>query len=212
MSLLLLVNYWVDLFANQESYNRHELIDLVGILRQEMGRLLGGEDSHLRLASFLAGTFLALVLTLLGGLLSPDLDAAPDYASDQFPNYFFQSVLLVLVLHLIWPALLTQISLSPDHWSYRLLRLDLPFLLALSVGLATLSLSLWGIYHQLHFLYCLGNLGFCLVYAGYRLRVEEKKAVQAVDDEVSDLEDTSNIEDTEGTEDYNLTASNTDKL
>ena len=41
-----------------------------------------------------------------------------------------------------------------------------------------MNLSLWGLYHEMHFLYCITNIVFCLGYASYRLSVEEKKLVK----------------------------------
>ena len=178
IALLLLFNYWIYLFRTQDNFSREELVNAPVIIRTELGRLLGGQDRLLRILSFLWGMLGAWALTLLGGFLAPDLSPAPDHASDQVPNYFFQSVLSLFVLHLIWPALKDMSAYGDggsQSWLHRLFRLDLPFFLSLSIGLAAMNLALWGLYHEMNFFYCILNLSLCLGYASYRLGSEEKK-------------------------------------
>lgn len=180
IALVLLLNYWIYLFETRENYSREEIVNVPKILKTELGRLLAGQDMSLRVVSFVGGLFTAWALTFLGGFLAPDLSPAPDYAADQVPNYFFQSGLFLFILHLIWPAF-KDISASSQKqfWLQGLARLDLPFFISLSVGLAAMNLSLWGLYHEMHFLYCVMNLLLCLGYASYRLRAEEQKLVKA---------------------------------
>ena len=188
MALLLLFNYWIYLFRTQDSFSREEIINVPRIVQVELGRLLGGQDMPLRVLSFLGGIFVAWALTLLGGFLSPDLSPAPDYASDQVPNYFFQSALSIFILHLIWPAFKDMsASLQSQVWLHKLIHLDLPFFLSLSIALGAINLILWGLYHEMHFFYCILNLGLCLSYASYRLGSEEKKLGDAKAEEENPL-------------------------
>ena len=187
-ALLLLFNYWIYLFRTQDSYSREEIINVPKIVRIEFGRLLSGQDMFLRILSFSGGMLAVWALTLLGGFLSPDLSPAPDHAADQVPNYFFQSGLFLFILHLIWPAFKDVGSrLQGQPWLQRLSCLDLPFFLSLSLGLAAMNLSLWGLYHEMHFLYCIINISLCVAYASYRLGAEEKKLFKAEEEKESTL-------------------------
>ncbi len=138
--------------------------------------LIGKERQYLGLLMFVSGIFIAFAFTALGGLLSPDLSPAPDYASDQLANYFFQSFLLLLALHFIWPVILDMTKdSSSSSWLHAFLMQDQAFFLALSCALAAMNCTLWGIYHEMRFSFTCSNSILCLAYAGFRLRMGSKK-------------------------------------
>ncbi len=172
--VILLLNYWTFLFSSQEKFSKGELIGIPSILRQEIKRLLGGEYSWIRCLNFFFGVLTSWILTLLGGLFSPDSGNIPDHASAEVPNYFFQSILFLLILHLMKPSL-KEIEFNENRHSflYHFLSCELLFFLGLSIALPSITIVLWGIYHKMNFLFCLINLILCLSYAFYRLRREE---------------------------------------
>lgn len=177
--IALVFDYWLQLFRRKDSYDREELIDFVYILQRQFELLTSRGDATLNYLGLVSGLGVAWLLTLFGGLLSPDQTAmSPDHAENQVPNYFFQSILFVGVLHAIWPSMreFAQDRGGPDGFLARLLDTELPFFFALCVTLASISLSLWGVYHEMNFLFCLVNAALCIAYAMYRLRQAREEA------------------------------------
>ena len=171
LALILVLNYYIFLFRSRENVNRKEVFPIHKIVYNELGRLLMNKNAAPRLISFLLGILCVWMLTLLGGFLAPDLSIAADYAASQIPNYFFQSVIFVLILHLFWPALMETVPLQTRIMK-DLGNLNFPFLFSLSLGLAAMNISLWGLYHELSFIYCIINASLCLGYGSYRLNLE----------------------------------------
>ncbi len=179
IALLLLFNYWLYLFHNKESYTRQEIFDISKILLNEASRLFNSNDRTFRILIFTSGIFTGLALSALGGILSPNLSKAPDYAASQLPNYFFQSVLFLFILHLIWPSVRNlRLYRKEMNWLWQFGKLELLYFFGLGTSLAAINMTLWGIYHEMHFLYVVLNATLCLGYVSYRLRAEEKKVTQ----------------------------------
>lgn len=175
VGVILVLDYWGHLLREQDSYTRDELIDLYRIILRQFENLTARGDSSLNYLSLLGGVAVAWILTLFGGLLSPDITVAPDHAEDQIPNYFFQSILFPLILHIVWPAMkdVANDQGGPDGIPGRLMATELPFFFSLTVALGAINLAAWGVYHHMSFLFCSINAGLCFVYAGYRLHSAE---------------------------------------
>jgi hypothetical protein len=171
-AVVLVLDYWGRLLRQQDSYSRDELVDFYRIILRQVEALTGRGDSGLNYLSLAAGVGMAWLLALFGGVLSPDVSLAPDHAEDQIPNYFFQSILFLAILHIVWPSLKDVASDQgggPDGIASRLLATDAPFFFSFAIALGAINLTEWGVYHQMSFLFSAINAGLCFVYAGYRL-------------------------------------------
>ncbi|MCB1175632.1 MAG: hypothetical protein KDK39_18805 [Leptospiraceae bacterium] len=170
--IVLVLCYWVHLFTTRDNYERTELIDFYNIIMGELTRLTGERFQFGSGLALLAGAGMAWLLTLFGGWISPAVAAVPDYASDLATNYFFQSILFIGVLHLMWPALQDYAWDSPGGGggiAAQMLSQEVPFMFTLGSGLAAMNLMNWGVYHQMNFLVVLLNVLSCAIYAGYRV-------------------------------------------
>lgn len=174
--VVLVLDYWGHLLREQETYSRDELIDFYRIIMRQFENLTGRGETGLNYLALGGGIAVAWVLTLFGGLLSPDITMAPDYAEDQIPNYFFSSILFLLILHIVWPSIkdVAADQGGPDGILSRLLATETPFFFAFAVALGAMNLTVWGVYHHMSFLFCAINAVLCFVYAGYRLHTAEK--------------------------------------
>ncbi len=172
--IVLFVRYWYELINRRDSYTRDELVDFVFILVEELKRLTtrSGETAY-NYGALVFGIASAWVLTLFGGLVSPGTAGMPDHASSQVTNYFFQSVLSVGILHLIWPSFRDSVG-GQGGPAAQLLRAEVPYFFGLAVGLGALNLTLWGVYHDMNFLFCFTNMVACAAYAGWRLQGQEE--------------------------------------
>lgn len=173
--VILILDYWGHLLREQESYTRSELVDFYRIYLRQIENLTSARgDTGINYMAIGAGIAVAWALTLFGGLLSPDVTAATDHAEDQIPNYFFQSLLFPLILHIVWPSM-KDVALDqggPRGILSRLLNAEISFFFALAVALGSINLAVWGVYHHMHFLFAAINAGLCFVYAGYRLHTQ----------------------------------------
>lgn len=171
--IVLVLNYWVYLFQHQDNYSRDELLDFYNIIMNELRRLMGQDDPAINYASAGVGVATAIGLALLGGVFVNDLMAIPDYAEPQAANYFFQSILFVVVLHLVWPSI-RDMAMDQGGFLLRLTDSEIPYFFGLSVGLAAFNLMVWGVHNEMNFFFCVGNMLACLVYGGYRVNTLEQ--------------------------------------
>lgn len=168
---VLIIHYWYSLIQHRDSYSRADLVDFGAILNQQLHRLIGKRDVPLGYGALAVGAGIAWFLTLLGGLVSPDTTSAPDFASASIPNYFFQSILFPAILHLLWPSL--RELAGSGGMAIRLLATARPLFFGLAIALGAINITVWGLYHETSFLFCLINNILALGYAGYRLDLEE---------------------------------------
>ncbi len=184
--VILVLDYWGGLVRSKDTYTRDELLNFMDILLRQVERLTGRRgDPGPAYIMFGAGILIAWVLTLFGGLLSPNvMPHAPDHAENQVPNYFFQSILFLVILHVVWPSLRdTALDQGgPDGFPARLASAETPFFFGLAVALGAINLTTWGVYHEMTFLFASINAGLCFIYGGYRLHL----AAQENDDEFYD--------------------------
>ncbi len=167
--IVLVVQYWANLLRNQDRYSREELVDFAAILPAQLDRLIGRQNRGTNILGIVSGAVAAWFLTLFGGLVSPDVTPSPDYAAGQIPNYFFQSILFPAILHLIWPSLREMAHDYGGGIVSRLVQAEVPFLFGMTLALAAVSLTVWGVYHEMSFFFCIINMVACMAYAGYRL-------------------------------------------
>ena len=169
--IVLVVHYWYELFTRKDRYGRDEILNIPQIIQDQLMHLTDGRDRLLQFAGIGVGIAIAWCLTWVGGFFSPDVGPEPDWASAQMPNYFFQSALFVLILHLAYPSFR---DLAHDSWEssgmlMRILNTEISLFFGLTCGLAAMNLTVWGVHHQTSFLFSLINAVICLLYAGFRL-------------------------------------------
>jgi hypothetical protein len=185
--IVLVLNYWFKLFQAKDEYRREEILDFVTILRTELEILTARGEPLLNYAGLGLGVATAWLLTWFGGLMSPDASAlTPDHAENQMPNYFFQSVLFLMMLHFVWPSLkeVAVDRMGVGGLASRALEAELPYFFGLASALGAINVTVWGVFHEMSFLFCAINMLLCLVYAGYRLsQAEEDYAPPGEDSE-----------------------------
>lgn len=170
--IVLVLNYWFKLFQAKDEYRREEILDFVTILRTELEILTARGEPLLNYAGLGLGVATAWLLAWFGGLMSPDASAlTPDHAENQMPNYFFQSVLFLMMLHFVWPSLkeLAVDRMGVGGLASRALEAELPYFFGLASALGAINITVWGVFHEMSFLFSAINMILCLVYAGYRL-------------------------------------------
>jgi len=171
VGVVLTLQYWAELFRSKESYTRDELLDFIHIIPDRLKRLAGDEMGS-SIMAFLTGITGAWLLALLGGVFSEHVaSGVPDHAQGSIPNYFFQSALFVFVLHVAWPSFK---DFAMDRGGeqgifYKILSTEIPFFVGLSVCIASINLTAWGVYHEMSFLFCITDIIVMLGYAGYRI-------------------------------------------
>ncbi len=169
-SLVIFFSYWDELLRRQDSYSREELIDFFSIYKKQIEKM-NPDFSLMGFIAFALGITTGWFLTLLGGFLSPDSGAEPDFASSEISNYFFQSFLFVGILHIIWPSLKQYLEeKSIPHSILNIIYNEKSFFCSLAISLTSITLASWGVYHKMSFLFFLINAFILLTYAGYQIQ------------------------------------------
>jgi hypothetical protein len=168
--IVLVVSYWEKLIRSKDTYTREELVYFHKIYDIQLQKM-NPNHSIIGYFAFLTGILIAWFLTFLGGLISPDTGPEPDYASNEMANYFFQSGLFVLMLHIVWPSLKFFLE---DRFAPQIIldfmNHDKSFFTGLAITLPSISLTCWGLYHQISFLFVLINGIILLTYASYQVQ------------------------------------------
>lgn len=156
-AMVLTARYWMTLFQSKDQYSKNELLDLGNILMTQINRKLIKEEPVLNLLAYTLGAILAWILTLFGGLVSPNDTSAPDFAANALPNYFFQSFFILPLIHLTWPYLKDlapqRIEGDPVTLIHKILVTEPALFFGLATGLLAINLMVWGVYHEISFLY-----------------------------------------------------------
>ncbi len=188
LSAVIVVHYWYDLMRSRDQYRREELIDFQRIIQDRFFDLMGRGDTAMNYAGLATGIGLAWFLTMLGGLFSPGHPSIPDHATDQIPNYFFQSALFPIILHIVWPSL-RDIAEQQGGPFARLVAAEHAFFIGLAVALSAIYVAVWGVFHDVSFLWNLLNLGACLGYAGYRVDLALRQSMDIDESYADDVEE-----------------------
>ncbi|MBI41873.1 MAG: hypothetical protein CMF59_19940 [Leptospiraceae bacterium] len=192
--IVLVVHYWYELFRRKDRYGREEILNIPQIIQDQLMYLTDGRDRLLQFGGIGVGIAIGWGLTWVGGFFSPDVGPEPDWASAQMPNYFFQSALFVLILHLAYPSFrdLAHDSGGSSGVLMRLLNTEIGVFFGLTTTLASINLTSWGVHHQSSFLFSLINAVICLLYAGYRLDQKqealENEGIESSYDDYDDYE------------------------
>lgn len=171
--IVLVIPYWENLIRTKEMYTKEELISFFQIYNHQLQKM-NPNHSVLGYIAFFSGIFVAWSLTLIGGFISPDRGKEFDFASNEMANYFFQSGLFVFILHIVWPSMKSYFeeNFAPDIL-IKFLENDKAFFTGLATALPSISVSNWGVYHELSFLFVFINSVILLTYAAYQVQREK---------------------------------------
>lgn len=158
---LSLADYYFGLLhlSGKETFEKQELTDWLRIIPSKILSVLeSGGSLQFGLIAFLIATFFAYLWTLLGGLIG-----SPHY-TDSFGNYFFLSLILPVLLLFFYSYLSSELlhaaRISPDGDSFlaRLLDQEIPFLSGWFLSVIASNLAVYGLYHEIAFLFVLPNI------------------------------------------------------
>ncbi|EQA36165.1 hypothetical protein LEP1GSC047_3384 [Leptospira inadai serovar Lyme str. 10] len=165
LSFLSLADYYFGLLflSGKDMFAKSELTDWIRILPSKILQIFeAGGNLQYGLISFGLSAFVSYIWTLTGGLIG-----APHYA-DSFGNYFFLSFLMPGLLLAFYPALATEILKStsnsrPDSFLARFLGQEIPFLSGVFVSVIASNLAVYGLYHEIAFLFVLPNIAILAI-------------------------------------------------
>ncbi|MCG6193550.1 hypothetical protein LFX25_09885 [Leptospira sp. FAT2] len=163
--VLVLVSYYFKLLflSGRESFERLELIDWIRIVPDELIKLLESNGSiQYGAIAFSVSAFVSYLWTLLGGIIG-----APHYA-DAFGNYFFLSFLLPVTLLTTYGVLVELVlkdlpSTSPNHFLVRFFEQEVTILSGSSISVIASNLAVYGLFHEIPFLFVLPNISIIAV-------------------------------------------------
>jgi hypothetical protein len=180
---LLFLDEWLMLFQSRNTYEKHELLDYRTILIRKLNQIF--LDPIPSLTAFLTGILLAWFFVWIGGLPAPDATEAVDWAEDSWSNYFFQSAIMVFMLHFIWPALE---DVKAGEFLSHYFQATIPLFSGLGLSLVSVQITSWGVHHNISFLFMLINSLLILAYLRYRLSKLHTKEEPAIDPFEDDVE------------------------
>ncbi|RHX79974.1 hypothetical protein [Leptospira yasudae] len=163
--VLVLASYYFKLLflSGRESFERLELIDWIRIVPDELIKLLESNGSiQYGAIAFSVSAFVSYLWTLLGGIIG-----APHYA-DAFGNYFFLSFLLPVTLLTTYGVLVELVlkdlpSTSPNHFLVRFFEQEVTILSGSSISVIASNLAVYGLFHEIPFLFVLPNISIISV-------------------------------------------------
>ncbi|XDD48789.1 hypothetical protein AB3N59_10015 [Leptospira sp. WS92.C1] len=158
--VLVLVSYYFKLLflSGRDSFEKTELVDWIRILPEELLKLLESNGSlQYGAIAFFISAFISYLWTLMGGMIG-----APHY-TDAFGNYFFLSFLLPITLFTTYGVLVELIlkdlpSTNPDHFLVRFFEQEVPVLSGCSISVIASNLAVYGLFHEIPFLFVLPNV------------------------------------------------------
>ncbi|ALO25691.1 MULTISPECIES: hypothetical protein [Leptospira] len=163
--VLVLADYYFKLLflSGRESFERLELVDWIRIIPDELIKLLEFNGSlQYGAIAFFVSAFISYLWTLLGGIIG-----APHY-SDAFGNYFFLSFLLPATLLTTYGVLVELVlkdlpSTSPNHFLVRFFEQEIPILSGSALSVISSNLAVYGLFHEIPFLFVLPNISIIAV-------------------------------------------------
>ncbi|MCE9500192.1 MAG: hypothetical protein K8R21_06815 [Leptospira sp.] len=161
--VITVLNYYIKLFSDyeKESFTRSELIDYLNIVPKEMlGLFESTQDITSAGIGFFLSAFLTYIWSLLGGLVG-----SPHY-TNEFGNYFFQSFLILGMLMATYSSIAEGIlgdliHTNPEHFLVKLFNQEFTIVLGCGVSLIAANISVYGMYHQILFVFILPNI--CII-------------------------------------------------
>ncbi|TGK00597.1 hypothetical protein EHO59_11630 [Leptospira semungkisensis] len=156
-----LADYYFGLLhlSGKDTFEKIELTDWARIIPSKVVSIFEtGGSLQFGLIAFGISAFFSYIWTLMGGLIG-----SPHY-TDSFGNYFFLSFIMpVLVLafySFIASEILKAARISPSSGSFlaRLIAQEIPLLSGIFISVIASNLAVYGMYHEISFLFVLPNV------------------------------------------------------
>jgi hypothetical protein len=168
------INHYVRIFKDKDrdSYDRIELLDIRTIFIREFIFIFeANKNMQYGVPAFLLTAFITHGWTLLGGLIG-----SPHY-TNEVGNYFFLSFLLPLLLAVghpfLFDAFLGDKHLeNPYSPPVQFFSQEIPMLMGCSVSMIAANLTVYGMYHEVYFLFILLNIVVVAFLVLYRMNFE----------------------------------------
>ncbi|TGK05596.1 hypothetical protein EHQ53_18440 [Leptospira langatensis] len=158
---LSLADYYFGLIhlSGKDTFEKTELTDWARIIPSKLVSIfeIGGSLQYGMIA-FGISAFFSYVWTLMGGLIG-----SPHY-TDSFGNYFFLSFIMPVLVLAFYSFLASEIlkaaRISPNSGSMlaRLLAQEIPMLSGIFISVIASNLAVYGLYHEIAFLFVLPNI------------------------------------------------------
>lgn len=166
-----IVSYYFRIFRdmNKESYERNELIDFKSIFVRELIYLFEANGNmQYGIPAFLLSAVLTHVWTLLGAVVG-----SPHY-TNEFGNYFFLSFVIYLAIIIGYPFLFDAFlgekqEMEPYNPLVQFFSQEVPMLMGCGISLIAANLTVYGLYHEIYFLFVLVNIVVIMGLFLYRL-------------------------------------------
>jgi hypothetical protein len=176
------LHYWNDLLSEKTTVTRLELLDPTVLIGFALNKIVPSQNTAASVVSFLISFVFAFFLLWLGGLVAPDRSDSPDFAGNEIANYFFQSNLILLLLHFSWNYFRDLTIDKKNTFAGKLAETETAFLSGTGLTLSAAGLASWGVYHEMYFLAVFGNAVFAMGFLHYMLlRQDHKKSLKESD-------------------------------
>jgi len=167
IALVLFIDYYKRLFTgDKEEFKKKEIIEFRHILEIEWKRFFAEDTRPMSYYTFALASLVGFLVTYMGGLYNA-----------HYESYFFHSAVIPLVMFYILPNM--KDSLVDDDqavlfWQ-KLLQNDSLLFAGLSYSIAAQTLSVYGLYHAISFLWVFANVA--IIFALILIRTWQNEGI-----------------------------------
>jgi len=162
-ALTLIIHYYYRILVpGKGQYERDELVNIRGILKQELDGLFASQDKTAEYFALTMGSFLGFIFSYIGGIYG-----------ENYESYFFHSAILPVILY-YGLGYIKKEGLEKDLPPIAQTLLKYHFSIFIGFTLSTLAKTImtYGIYHVISFLWVFPNI--VLLIALLVVRIVEK--------------------------------------
>lgn len=165
-SLVLLIHYYYRiLFPGKGSYEREELVNIRGILSQELESLFSTKDKSIEYLALVGGSILGFIFTYIGGIYG-----------ENYESYLFHSAVLPGLLYIGLGYLKkggADIEIPPVVKD--LLKYDFSIFMGFTLSTLAKTILVYGIYHIVSFVWIFPNIIAMIVALVIRIVEKHRK-------------------------------------
>lgn len=164
-----LIKYYVRLFGDseRESFTKSELTSFTSIIPKEILAFLELDGSmQYSLIALLVSNLIAYGWTITGGMIG-----SPHY-TNEIGNYFFLSCLIFILFLFGYPELVETVFLpgaKSGNPLFKLLAQEHSIITGIGLALIGSNLAVYGLYHEIYFLFVFFNILIISVLTIYKL-------------------------------------------